>query len=1013
MSTFDTPKPSFDDTDLIGLLHREYGLVCRVRTLPGERDQNLLATTEDGSRYVLKVAHVNESLAELNLQNAILLHIAGRDPALPIPRVLATRSGLHVTHVVHSTGHRHHVRVLSFLPGVLLHSVDHTEELIASFGAFVGKLSKTLLDFMHVGALRQKFLWNLDNALNCAEDSVYIADRSQAAMVDTCFERYRRVTLPKLLGLRCAVLHQDANDYNVVVGDDGERIAGLIDFGDVVWGRQINEVAVALAYVLLNSSDTLASAAQFITAYHAEFPLLEMELEVLFDLVCMRLCMSVCISSRRSREFADNDYLLVSQGPALALLSRLANINPEFATLWFRSACGLRPVRNGAAIVDWLHEKRGSFSSLLGSALGPMRKLPLRMDKDAPGVELATDAEAHSEFMFSLLGKKEADIAVGGYLEDREVYLGDDFAPSDGGERRTVHLGIDIVAPMGTPIHAPLAGKVVSAVDNAAHLDYGPTLILEHTTDATGLRFFTLYGHLSRESLRGLSPGDTVAGGQRIGAFGAPKENGGWVPHVHFQVMTDLLGLTGNFPGVAQNSRIGVWRQICPDPNLILDLPPESMAETGPSDGEVLEARSRLLGPSLSTSYSKPLKMLRGRGVWLTDQRGRDYLDCVNNISHVGHSHPVVVRAICEQAKKLNTNTRYLHDNIIELAKRIGESLPSPLSVCFFVCSGSEANELALRLARTHTARRHGIVLDHAYHGNTSTLIGLSPYKCEGRGGAGLDPLARKVPLPYPYRDQLTKLRRDFRSADYGREVELVVESLTTAGTPPAFFIAESISGCGGQVVLPAGYLSSAFAAVRKVGGLCILDEVQVGFGRVGSHFWAFETQEVVPDIVTMGKPMGNGHPLACVVTTPEIAASFANGMEYFNSFGGNPVSCAAGLAVMDVIRTEGLQRNAEVVGAHLLHGFEHLKTLHPLIGDVRGLGLFSGIELVGDRATGEPAGETASHVVEAMKDRGVLLSTDGPFGNVIKVKPPMGFSKHNSDRVLNELDDVLRKLRK
>ncbi len=1008
MSTFDSPKPRFGENELRVLLRREYALNGELGALPGERDQNMLVTAENNCRYVLKVAHVNELRTELELQNAVLRHIAKRDPEIPIPRVLDTVDGRDIATITDSNGCEHHVRVLTFLPGTLLHSVPKAERPISSFGAFMGRLSRTLLDFMHPAALRSAFLWNLDEAAQCEADSAHIDDPALRALVNTYFDRYRRVTLPRLTGLRRAVIHQDANDYNVVVDATGTGIAGLIDFGDLVWGRQINEAAVALAYVLLEADDVLTSAARFIAAYHAEFALLENELEVLFDLVCMRLCMSVCISSRRSREHADNDYLLISQGPAFSLLSRLAKINPDFAGASFRSACGFPAIKNAAAIRQWLTANRGTFFGLLGKDLDPVRKVSFRLGAGAPGVELAADAEAHSDFLFSMLAELNAEIAVGGYLEDRAIYLGDDFAPADGGERRTVHLGIDILAPAGTPVHAPIAGKVVSAVDNAAAYDYGPTLIVEHLAGTPDQRFFTLYGHLSRESLDALSTGDSVARGQQIGTFGTPAVNGNWVPHLHFQIMTDSLSLHGNFPGVAQRGHVHLWKEICPDPNLILNLAPETFAETGRTPDELLKVRTRLLGRVLSTSYSRPLKIVRGRGAWLFDDRGRSYLDCVNNICHVGHSHPTVVSAIYEQARRLNTNTRYLHDNIVDLAQKVGESLPAPLSVCFFVCSGSEANELAIRLARTHTQRHHGIVLDHAYHGNTSTLVGLSPYKCEGRGGKGLEPTIRKAPLPYPYRDRAMGLRRDFLGVDYAREVEGIVAELAAEGTPPAFFIAESISGCGGQVVFPADYLSSAFGAVKAAGGLCIADEVQVGFGRVGSHYWAFQAQDSIPDIVTMGKPMGNGHPIACVATTPEIAASFANGMEYFNSFGGNPVSCAAGLAVMDVIRTEGLQHNAAEVGNYLSRGLETLKARHPLIGEVRGLGLFIGIELADGGDAAKPAGQAAADIVNAMKERGVLLSTDGPAANVIKIKPPMVFARADADRLLTELDEVM-----
>jgi 4-aminobutyrate aminotransferase-like enzyme len=323
------------------------------------------------------------------------------------------------------------------------------------------------------------------------------------------------------------------------------------------------------------------------------------------------------------------------------------------------------------------------------------------------------------------------------------------------------------------------------------------------------------------------------------------------------------------------------------------------------------------------------------------------------------------------------------------------------------VCSGSEANELALRLARTYTGQHDIIMVDGAYHGNTQALIDISPYKHDGPGGRGAPTWAHKVLMPDGYRGphQGTGAETGTRYAAYVNES---INQIQGSGDGFAAFICESILGCGGQIVLPDNYLAEAFRHVRAAGGLCIVDEVQVGFGRAGSHFWAFETQGVVPDIVTLGKPIGNGHPLAAVITTAEIADTFANGMEYFNTFGGNPVSCAIGMAVLDVIENEGLQENAAKTGQRLLEGMQRLLDKYPLIGDVRGLGLYAGVELVTSRETLEPATEHADYIINRMRDHGILISTDGPLENVLKFKPPLVFSGKNADEVVAVLDKVL-----
>jgi 4-aminobutyrate aminotransferase-like enzyme len=356
----------------------------------------------------------------------------------------------------------------------------------------------------------------------------------------------------------------------------------------------------------------------------------------------------------------------------------------------------------------------------------------------------------------------------------------------------------------------------------------------------------------------------------------------------------------------------------------------------------------------------------------------------------------------------LNTNTRYLHDNIVEYAERLLAKFPDPLSVCYFVCTGSEANELALRLARAYTGQREIITVDGAYHGNTQALIDISPYKHDGPGGRGTPSGVHKATMPDGYRGP-HKGSGAATGAKYAEYVREAVERIQSEQGRPAAFICESMLGCGGQIVLPQNYLAQAFKHVRGAGGVCIVDEVQVGFGRVGSHLWAFETQNVVPDIVTLGKPIGNGHPLAAVITTPEIADAFANGMEYFNTFGGNPVSCAIGMAVMDVIEEEGLQENAGRAGKRLLDGLQGLMDQYPLIGDVRGRGLYVGVELVVNRTTLQPATEHADYIINRMRDHGILISTDGPLENVLKMKPPIVFTEKNADEVVNTLDKILQ----
>ena len=409
---------------------------------------------------------------------------------------------------------------------------------------------------------------------------------------------------------------------------------------------------------------------------------------------------------------------------------------------------------------------------------------------------------------------------------------------------------------------------------------------------------------------------------------------------------------------------------------------------------EILKMRGEHISESLSIGHGKPLHITRGEMQYLYSRSGVKYLDLVNNVCHVGHCNPHVVSAGQKQMAVLNTNTRYIYDGLTQYIQRLSYTLPEGLDYGFLVNSGSEANELAIRLARAYTNNHDIVVMEGAYHGHTGMLIDLSPYKFRGPGGKGIaEDWVHVAPVPDTFRDN---------SRDYLNEFEGIVRD----AKPIAGFIVESMLSCAGQIPFPQGYLAKSFELIRNVGGLCIADEVQVGFGRLGSKMWAFEEHGVIPDIVVMGKPIGNGHPMAAVFTTKEIADSF-KGMEFFSTFGGNPVSCAIGMAVMDVIEEKNLIENSKLMGELFIDGLTKLKNRYEIIGDIRGKGLFLGIELVKNRSSLEPAPKEAKLLVEGMLSKNILLSIDGPKKNVIKIKPPMVISKEDVDRTIKSLNEV------
>lgn len=658
----------------------------------------------------------------------------------------------------------------------------------------------------------------------------------------------------------------------------------------------------------------------------------------------------------------------------------------------------------------WVKTQQGNFAEVVDST----NKKTIHIDLSVASSVLGNNSNFEDIQKFErrinrFLEDQDAQIAWGGYGEVRPFYTTDAYQTEgkNGAQWRTVHLGMDFWTTVETPVFAPLEGIVHSFADNKGDCNYGPTLILKHEV-SDELTFYTLYGHLTRDSLEGLKKGMKIEKGQQIAKIGSSSVNGKWPPHLHFQIILDMQGEKGDFAGVAYPHEKEAWLNLCPNPNLLfpkLQTPVSSKK----SASEILQIRHQHLGKSLSISYQNPLHFVRGYKQYLYDTTARRYLDTVNNVAHVGHQHPRIVEEAQRQIGLLNTNTRYLHENIVLFAEELLATFPPELSVVHFVNSGSEANELALRMVKTCTGQQDMMAIEVGYHGNTGGCIDISSYKFNSKGGKGKPPHTHLLPIPDTFRG----LYQNPQTAgkQYAQHASEIIEGLHKTHRKIGGFIAESILSCGGQVMLPDGYLKAVYQAVRAQGGLCIADEVQVGFGRVGRKFWGFELQGVVPDIVTLGKPIGNGHPLAAVVTTQEVAEKFANGMEYFNTFGGNPVSCAIGREVLKVVQEEHLQQNALKVGDYLTKELKRLQSHFPMIGEVRGSGLFLGIELVKNLDTLQPAAEQTDFIANRMRERGILMSTDGPYHNVLKIKPPMCFTKANVDFLAENLRLVMEEL--
>ena len=420
----------------------------------------------------------------------------------------------------------------------------------------------------------------------------------------------------------------------------------------------------------------------------------------------------------------------------------------------------------------------------------------------------------------------------------------------------------------------------------------------------------------------------------------------------------------------------------------------------------LVNRREKLLGKAYRLFYDQPVHIVRGEGVWLFDSDGNKYLDVYNNVPHVGHCHPRVVEAICSQAQVLNTHTRYLHEGVLDYAEKLTAKFPDGLDIAMFACTGTEANELALRLARAKTGASGMIVTDHAYHGTSWQIAQITTcYQTSEKRGDNIV----TVPAPDSFRGLYAD---DAEAADkYAGHLRIAIEKLAQNGHRPAAFIVDTIFSNEGLPTVPPGYLAKAVDIVRQAGGLFIADEVQPGFGRLGTHFWGFDSHGVVPDIATMGKPMGNGYPISALVTTEEVIEAFQQHSHYFNTFAGTPVACAAALAVLEVVEQQNLQANALNVGEHLIRGLKNIAENNSLIGDIRGSGLFLGIDIVRDRESREPAIAETNKAVNLLRERGVLINSTGAYDNVLKIRPPLVFSTDNADLLLQKLGEVLNEL--
>ncbi len=990
-------------------LHEYWGKNASLTQLDGEYDLNFRAETEDGSRLIVKEMRPDCDEDLVAMQVAALEHMSAVAPDLPVPRVINATSGEAVVVVQDNAGQQRPMWVLESLPGqCYAKAAPKTKGLIEDVGRVLGKCALSLSDFDHAGAHRD-FKWNLMEAGWISDHLDCLTDSKRQALIDGIVGAFT-VVKPQLDGLCQQVTHNDANDYNLLVTGsltNAPRVSGLIDLGDMCVAPRICDLAIAAAYIVLDHPNPEAALAAFVSGYHSTNPLTAQEVDLIWPLLRMRLAVSVVNSTLEAIEDPDDPYVTISQQPAWRFLET-HDLHAGLLSARLRAACGLPVVDGADNVMDWLNQNRGDFAPLMGVDLtdAPMGSLSVENStwpQNPFQMDVAEAARVGEEF------EDNGRFWLGYYHEPRLIYTAPAFSkgPWKASDRRTVHIAVDVFAPAQTQLYAPMAGTVFVAENRDGHLDYGGVIILRHETP-DGHAFFTLYGHLDPKFMENLKPGDHVAKGQPFCQLGDHTQNGGWAPHVHFQLALTTKGIEADWPGVGDPDDMYLWRAVCPNPAAMLNLPDEKLLYRPVDRNLILDKRRAGFGSNLALTYADPVMLMRGWKHHLFDEWGRPYLDAYNNVPHVGHAHPRIQAVAADQLKRMNSNTRYLHPAQTDFAETIRSKMPDHLEICYFVNSGSEANELALRLARAHTGAKGMVTPDHGYHGNTTGAIDVSAYKFNAAGGVGPVDWVELVEVADEYRGPYRRDDPD-RAKKFADLVDPAIAALQRKGHGLAGFIAETFPSVGGQIIPAQGYLDAVYSKIRSAGGVCIADEVQTGLGRLGDFYFGFEQQKVLPDIVVLGKPIGNGHPLGVVVTTREIADSFAKGPEFFSTFGGSTLSCRIGKEVLDIVDDEGLQDNARRIGLLLKQGLDALADQHASIGDVRGMGLFLGVEMV--NPDGSEATEICAYVKNRMRDYRILIGSEGPKDNILKIRPPLSIDEDDAHMILSVMSEVLNEV--
>lgn len=956
------PAPQVSVADAQRILAAHYGIDAEAVSLGSQQDQNFLVRRRgsDDVLGVLKVSNPAFNDLEVAAQDLAAHAIADAEPQLRIAVPLPNSAGAEVTAVDGLL-----VRLLTFLPGGTLIDADHIgPAAVAGLGDVAARVSRALSGFEHPG-LDRALQWDLRYGAHVVDTLIgHVGDAGHRDRLQTAareaWARIGRVAddLPR------QAVHLDITDANVVVSraaDGFRRPDGVIDFGDLTHTWAVSELAIAASSVLGHTGTEPVSIVPAVRAYHAIRPLTTAEIDALWPMVVLRTAVLIVSGAQQAELDPDNAYVTEQSDGEWRMFEQATSVPMDVMTAVLRAELGVAAPRAEVTATvpmvgaeDVVTLDLSTTSDVYDHAFVPGGWLSADLED-----QLAADAVAcGATLVLTRFGEPRLTLAPALSQRSAEV----------------VPTGIGLWPAEALTLVAPWDGEVTASGEDAV----------------------TLRGRDFEVTLTGVHPGlvtTVVKAGDPLAHADAAR----WA-----EVAVRPVGAVPA-PTLVRPEMASGWLAHVRDPRPLLGLPPE--APESPAAGELVARRDRAFATVQEHYYRTPPQIERGWRHYLMSTAGRCYLDMVNNVTVLGHAHPRIADTAARQLRRLNTNSRFNYAAVVEYSERLAAELPDPLDTVFLVNSGSEASDLAIRLALAATGRRDVVAMREAYHGWTYGTDAVSTSTADNPNALTTRPdWVHTVESPNSFRGK-------YRGTEVGRyatEAVAQIEELVADGRAPAGFICESVYGNAGGMALPDGYLQQVYTAVRGAGGLAIADEVQVGYGRLGHWFWGFEQQGVVPDIVSVAKSTGNGYPLGAVITSRAVAEAFRSQGYFFSSTGGSPLSCAIGLTVFDVLRSEDLQGNAVRVGGHLKSRLEALADKHPIIGTVHGVGLYLGVEMVRDRETLEPATQETKAICERMLDLGVIIQPTGDHSNILKTKPPLCIDVESADFYVDALDRVL-----